>query len=87
MSVSRRRLPKVKRGDLLEIVFLDHACTVGGLSSPILCRAIGELVNEDKQAYYLASWMTEENDVTNLDSHTVLKSTIKTIVKIRSKKR
>lgn len=86
MPVSGKRLPKVKKGYLLEIVFLDHVCTTGGLVAPLQCRVIGELINEDKQAFYLASWLTDENDSQNWDSHTILKSTIKKI-RIIEKKR
>lgn len=83
MSVQRRRIPKVKAGDVLEVTFYDHVASVGGISEPICCRVIGELVNQDKQALYLASWITESSDVSNLDSHTILKSTIKSISIIR----
>jgi len=75
-----------KRGDVLEVFFLDHVSTTNGLVSPLLCRAIGELVNEDKAAFYLASWLTEDHDHSNLDSHTILKSTIKKIKVIRKRK-
>jgi hypothetical protein len=95
MSLSRRTLPRLKKGWLVEITFLDHVCTTNGMAPPILCRAIGELINEDKDAFYLASWLTEESDHTNteesdhtnIDSHTVLKSTIKTIELIRKNRK
>lgn len=83
MPIQRSSLPKIKRGDLVEIHFLDHVCMVGGLVAPIQCRAIGELINEDKQAFYIASWITEEHDSHNWDSHTILKSTVKKILIVR----
>lgn len=71
---------KVKTGDLVEIEFLDHVCTTGGIASPIKCRAIGEVLHTDKKAIYIASWLTEEpNDVDNMDSHTILKNAISKI--------
>lgn len=71
---------KVKAGDLVEIEFLDHVCTTGGIASPIKCRAIGEVLHADKKAIYIASWLTEEpNDVDNMDSHTILKNAISKI--------
>lgn len=71
---------KVKAGDLVEIEFLDHVCTTGGIASPIKCRAIGEVLHTDKKAIYIASWLTEEpNDVDNMDSHTILKNAISKI--------
>lgn len=87
MSISRRSLSKIANGSVIEVVFLDHVASVGGLSLPLECRVIGELVNQDKQALYLASWLTQENDTTNLDSHTVLKSTIKSVTIIRKGKK
>lgn len=86
MPVSRKRLPTVKSGDIVEIVFLDHVTMTGGLVEPIQCRVIGQIVNQDKQAYYLASWLTDENDVHNWDSHTILRSTIKKIRILEKKK-
>lgn len=87
MSISRRGLSKVANGSVVEVVFLDHVASVGGLSRPLECRVIGELVNQDKQAIYLASWITEESDTSNLDSHTILKSTIKSVTIIRKGKK
>jgi len=75
----------LKKGNLVEITFLDHVCTTGGMVPPVVCRAIGEIINEDKDAYYLASWLTDETDYTNIDSHTVLKSTIKTVTLLHRK--
>lgn len=77
---------RYKNGDVLEIVFLDHVSATNGIAEPLYCRVIGELVNQDKKAYYLASWLTEESDFQNMDSHTILKSTIKSIEVIRKKK-
>ncbi len=87
MPISKRSLPKIKNGTVIEVVFLDHVASVGGLSYPLRCRVIGELVNQDRQALYLASWLTEENDTANLDSHTVLKSTIESVSIIRKGKK
>lgn len=83
MPVQRRSLPKIKKGDVIEITFLDHVATTGGVAEPILCRVIGEVIGEDKQAYYTASWLTVDNDTHNLDSHTILKSAIKSIRKYK----
>lgn len=77
---------KYKIGDVLEISFLDHVSTTNGIAEPLYCRVIGELVNQDKKAYYLASWLTQDNDQHNMDCHTILKSTVKTIERIRRNK-
>jgi hypothetical protein len=87
MPLQRYRFPRLKKGWLVEIIFLDHVCTTGGMVPPIVCRAIGEVINEDKDAFYLASWLTEESDHANIDSHTVLKSTIKSVKLIRKKRK
>jgi len=78
---------RVKKGDLVEVHFLDHVCTTGGVGLPIQCRAIGEVLHSDKKAIYLASWLTEEpNDVDNMDSHTILKTAISKINKLKKVK-
>lgn len=78
---------KPKPGDIVEVVFLDHVCTNGGIGSPIECRAIGEVLNVDKKALYIASWLTNlENDYENMDSHTILKTAIIKINVLRKKK-
>lgn len=77
---------KLKRGDLVEVHFLDHVCTTGGVGLPIKCRAIGEVLHTDKKAIYIASWLTEElNDVDNMDSHTILKTAISKIYKLKKR--
>lgn len=78
---------KVKTGDIVEVHFLDHVCTTGGIASPIKCRAVGEVLHTDRKAIYIASWLTEEpNDVDNMDSHTILKTAISKITVLRKKK-
>lgn len=77
---------KYSIGDVLEIYFLDHVSTTNGIAEPLYCRVIGELVNLDKKAYYLASWLTQDNDHHNMDCHTILKSTVKSIERLRKKK-
>ena len=68
---------KVKAGDIVEVWFLDHVCTSNGVDPPIKCRAIGEVLNADKTALYIASWLTEEQtDFGNMDTHTILKTAI-----------
>lgn len=78
---------KVKKGDIVEVEFLDHVCTAGGIASPMKCRAIGEVLSTDKKAIYLASWLTEEpDDYLNMDSHTILKTTISKLTKLKKLK-
>lgn len=80
-------MTKVKIGDIVEVLFLDHVCTTGGVGLPIKCRAIGEVLHTDKKAIYIASWLTEEpNDVDNMDSHTILKTAISKINVLKRKK-
>jgi hypothetical protein len=83
MPIQRRSLQKIKKGDLVEITFYDHVSTVGGISEPILCRVIGEVVAVDKKAVYTASWLTTEQEQHNLDTHTILKSVIQKLKKLK----
>jgi len=77
---------KFRIGDVLEICFLDHVSTTNGIAAPLYCRVIGELVNIDRKAFYLASWLTQDNDQHNMDCHTILKSTVKSVEVLRKKK-
>lgn len=83
MPVQRRSLSKIKPKTIVEVTFLDHVSTVGGVSEPILCRVIGEVIATDKQSICLASWLSVDNEAHNLDSHTILISAIKSIKKLR----
>jgi hypothetical protein len=83
MPVQRRNLQKIKKGDVVEITFYDHVSTVGGISEPILCRVIGEIVSMDKKAIYTASWLTAEQEQHNLDTHTILQSAIQKLKKLK----
>lgn len=50
----------------VKIEFLDHAMCDGTAPAPAKCTAIGFLIKEDKEAYYLCTWsadgcVTDEN--------------------------
>jgi hypothetical protein len=83
MSVSRCRIPKLKKYDVVELHFLDHVSTVNGISLPLFCRVVGEFICDDSQAIYLASWVCENAHDENIDCHTVLKSTIHSVKILR----
>ena len=83
MPIQRRSFQKIKLKDLIEVTFLDHVSTVGGVSEPILCRVIGEVIAMDKQAICTASWLSMDNEAHNCDSHTILIATIKSIKKLK----
>jgi hypothetical protein len=76
----------MKKHDVVEIHFLDHVACVGGISLPLFCRVVGEFITDDDKAIYLASWVCENNHEENVDSHTVLKSTIHSVKVIRRAK-
>jgi len=67
---------------LVEIRFLDHCQTTGGISSPIECRVWGLLVHEDKDAYYLAHWVSDNEIDENTDSHTILKKVVSKVIRL-----
>lgn len=71
---------------LVKITFLDHCSTVGGVSLPIECVAYGLLINEDNDAFYVASWISDNKIDENTDAHTILKKTVKSVKKIRKEK-
>lgn len=61
---------------LVEIKFLDHCQTTGGVSQPMECRVWGLLIHEDKDAYYLVHWVSNDEVDENTDSHTILKKVV-----------
>lgn len=71
---------------LVKITFLDHCTTIGGVSFPIQCVVYGILFSEDKDAYYVASWISDNKIDDNTDCNTILKKTVKKIEKIRKEK-
>jgi len=65
-----------KLGSIVHLTILDHVSTIGGTTPPAIANVYGLLIKEDKTSYYVASWVTEDLDETNTDSHTVLKSAV-----------
>lgn len=74
---------KTPIGSLIRIRFLDHIASIGGIHPPALCTVFGILIGQDKEAFYVASWLTEDNTEENSDSHTIIKSTVKEIKVMR----
>lgn len=59
---------------IVVVNFLDHCFTDGQNMKPIECEVVGYLIKEDKQAYYVASWICDEkiND-DNTDIYVIVK--------------
>lgn len=71
---------------IVRVDFLDHVSTTGGVTEPIPCTAYGLLIAEDKNAYYISSWISDNKVDDNTDSHTILKSAVKKLTKIKKEK-
>ena len=56
--------------------FLDHAMNEGVDWRAIPCTAVGMLVGEDKDCYYVASWVSEDTLDHNMESFAILKKVI-----------
>lgn len=66
------------RRPILRVEFYDHVAVISGMENPIKCVAYGVLVGENKLAIFIGNWVCN-NDVTdmnNIDTITILKSTI-----------
>ena len=83
MSIQRRGLSKIKVGHIVEVTFLDHVSTVGGVSEPIMCRVVGQVIAKDKRAICTASWISMDNEPHNLDTHTILIAAIISIKRLK----
>jgi hypothetical protein len=70
-------------GYLVIVSFLDHVTTVGGMSKPILCKAYGVVVHEDKESLILGTFLAENSIDENMDTHTIIRAAIKSIKVIR----
>lgn len=60
----------------VRIDFLDHAMQSGADIKPIHCCVVGILFAEDKNAYYVATWLAEGNPDNNMESFSILKKVI-----------
>lgn len=61
---------------LVSITFKDHVTTCGGISKSIECTAYGVLISEDKDHYYVATWIADHEIDGNTDTHTILKKVV-----------
>ena len=61
------------------IEFLDHSKCTGEMASPISCEVIGMVHKEDKDAYYVASWVSDKVIDVNTEQFCILKSTVKRV--------
>jgi hypothetical protein len=75
-------MTKRKTTYLVKVTFLDHCLTKSGVSPPIECVLYGLLIGQDKDAYYIASWIACGEIDENSDTHTILKSAVKKMKKI-----
>ena len=74
---------KLKEGQLYRIDFLDHSY---GFHKLFVCKVVGWLVQETKDAYVLATWLTDdESKALEYDKEimTIAKGTVKNVRHIR----
>lgn len=64
-----------KKYPLVRIEFDDHVHTTGGKSLLARCTVVGFLYGEDKDAYYLATWIADNDihDEENTDTYAIKK--------------
>lgn len=69
----------MKNCPAMVIEFYDH-CTgpMKDCAKPLVCQVIGWLWKEDSKAYYLITWIAEDNlgDEENNDVYVILKSAV-----------
>lgn len=64
----------MKKGPIVHIEFLDHAQCSGDDLKPAKIDLFGILVHEDKEAYYVASWICDNDRFdSNTDCYCVIK--------------
>lgn len=68
---------------LVKVVFLDHCVSIGGCQPPVECTVYGLLVGEDKNAYYVCSWLAGDTVDENADVYTILKKVVTMIRSIK----
>lgn len=67
---------KLKPGQLIEIRFDDHCQTDGSTSEPLTCKLPCYFIEEKKDHYKVASWVTENQLIgENTTTYTILKKT------------
>ena len=73
---------------LVYIRFYDHFTEddVEDLESlrPMVCEAVGWLVREDNNYYYLANWISRDKKTTLFDINCILKNTVIEIREIKA---
>jgi hypothetical protein len=61
---------------IVHLEFLDHAMNDGTEIRPVTCQAYGVLFAEDKDTYYVASWLAENTPDHNMESFSILKKVV-----------
>lgn len=57
--------------------FLDHVSSSSEISAPFTCEVFGVLWKQDKNAYYVVSWIAENRlEDNNSECYCILKSTV-----------
>ena len=69
--------PAKQKFKLVHLEFWDHVSGPGDDADPLKCEVVGILYKETKLAYYIASWICDE-EIRNQNSevYAILKSTV-----------
>lgn len=60
----------------VQVTFLDHCMQPGINLSPVKCQIWGMLIAECNKAYYVASWLTNNQVDDNMESFTILRDAV-----------
>ena len=66
----------MKTSKLVHLKFLDHAYFSGYEAKPLECEVFGRLYKEDKDAYYIATWISDGILDDNTEQYVILKSAV-----------
>lgn len=67
----------MKKYKAVYLKFYDHCLDTPENAKPIICEVFGILYKQDKQAYYITSWVCNSNlKDHNNETYCILKSTV-----------
>lgn len=79
---------KAYKARLVMMEFWDHCQTTGEQHrGPIKCKVIGMLYKQDKLAYYIATWVSEDDLDHNAEQFVILKKVVTKITTLHSKRK
>ena len=68
---------------IIYIKFLDHGYFSGYEAKPLECEVVGMLIKEDRQAYYVATWISDGIVDENTEQYVILKACVKELKRLK----